>query len=834
MRRLSLSRNDFGALLLIFSLLTFGRLDTTAQPIFADTVGICPTSVLGTDTIFVDLLVSDFDNVTSVQFSLEYDPAVLTLVDFNNPNTPDWTAQLSFFTGGASYVGLAAPGIPGATFPDGFSLVRLSFVELQSIPTTVTFSDTPTPIEITVDDNGAVQIAYPNLCTGVVNDSGAGVSGTVTLAANNSCGTGGSSSGVSNILVTAFDGTNTVLSRTAPDGSYYVPTLPSTTQKIWFTLDDPLYAMCVDTFFNIAVATGTVVIDNEVETTGAYITGHLASQDQDCVFDASDQPLKYKLITFDGNGITEVVSTNGTGYFNVLLPVGTYNVSYNNSIYTTMCQNNFQVTLGTVGDTTTVDLLEQVAIECPFMEVSISTPFLRRCFTNFYYVDYCNQGTSVATDASIEVTLDPDMDAIDALIPYTENNGVLTFELGDVEPGECSSFWINTFLDSTCDSTVLGQTHCVEAYIFPDTLCIPSNSSWSGASINVNGTCLGDSIEFLIINDGTGDMDQPLEYIIIEDAVMFAPQPFQLNAGEQIAFRRATNGATLRLEADQVAGHPGNSQPSVALEGCTTGTNFSTGFITQFSQDDANLFVDIDCQENIGAYDPNDKQGFPRGYESAGFIKANTPLEYHIRFQNTGTDTAFNVVIEDVLPEELDLTTLRVGASSHDYDWELTKERKLIFYFNDIMLPDSNINEPLSHGFVRFKIDQNPDLSDGTTFENEAGIFFDFNDPIITNRTLHTIGTDFLPVSTIQVFVPDVKVELFPNPFSTRTSFRFSSTSLDDLQLSVFSSTGQLVRQEAISTNVYDFDRRGLPEGLYFFEIRASGQSVATGKMIIQ
>ena len=56
------------------------------------------------------------------------------------------------------------------------------------------------------------------------------------------------------------------------------------------------------------------------------------------------------------------------------------------------------------------------------------------------------------------------------------------------------------------------------------------------------------------------------------------------------------------------------------------------------------------------------------------------------------------------------------------------------------MLPDSNINEVASNGFFKYTVRQLPDLPIGTTFENSASIYFDFNDPVKTNTTFHSIG----------------------------------------------------------------------------------------------
>ncbi|MEM1217059.1 MAG: PKD domain-containing protein, partial [Bacteroidota bacterium] len=137
------------------------------------------------------------------------------------------------------------------------------------------------------------------------------------------------------------------------------------------------------------------------------------------------------------------------------------------------------------------------------------------------------------------------------------------------------------------------------------------------------------------------------------------------------------------------------------------------------------------------AYDPNDKQVHPNRSEQPPFTQNYTlfaeELLYTIRFQNTGTDTAFNVVLRDQLSGDLDWSTFRPGSSSHPYDVTLDDEGLLEFYFRDILLPDSTTNEPLSHGFVDFTISAREDLVPNTSIDNTAGIYFDFNPPIITN-----------------------------------------------------------------------------------------------------
>lgn len=141
-----------------------------------------------------------------------------------------------------------------------------------------------------------------------------------------------------------------------------------------------------------------------------------------------------------------------------------------------------------------------------------------------------------------------------------------------------------------------------------------------------------------------------------------------------------------------------------------------------------------------GAYDPNDKLAYTSsGNSDVWYVDEDEWIDYTIRFQNTGTDTAFHVVITDTLPSNLDPGSIVIGASSHTFTWELRDQGTLKFYFPNILLPDSNVNEPRSHGFASFRIKPREPVLAGTTIENTANIFFDFNPPVITAPSVLTV-----------------------------------------------------------------------------------------------
>ena len=136
-----------------------------------------------------------------------------------------------------------------------------------------------------------------------------------------------------------------------------------------------------------------------------------------------------------------------------------------------------------------------------------------------------------------------------------------------------------------------------------------------------------------------------------------------------------------------------------------------------------------------GSYDPNDKQVWNESSVNAdGFIEPeDSVLQYLIRCQNTGTDTAFNIYIRDTLDVNLDPATLEIIDASHNYQISVDGPGYVEFSFPNILLVDSATNEPGSNAHIEYTIKRRPGLPLGTQLDNTAHIYFDFNDPIVTN-----------------------------------------------------------------------------------------------------
>jgi hypothetical protein len=175
------------------------------------------------------------------------------------------------------------------------------------------------------------------------------------------------------------------------------------------------------------------------------------------------------------------------------------------------------------------------------------------------------------------------------------------------------------------------------------------------------------------------------------------------------------------------------------------------GEVLTYTATVTNTTIEADLSNNTatitrtitGSYDPNDKAGTTNASSSGTLFHLDTDawIDYTVRFQNTGTDSAFTVVISDTLDILLDIPSLDILGASHDFTPSFGEGRALVFTFNNILLPDSTTDLVGSQGFVSYRIKPVAVLMLGDVIENTAGIYFDFNPPIITNTTAHVVET---------------------------------------------------------------------------------------------
>jgi len=251
--------------------------------------------------------------------------------------------------------------------------------------------------------------------------------------------------------------------------------------------------------------------------------------------------------------------------------------------------------------------------------------------------------------------------------------------------------------------------------------------------------------------------------------------------------------------------------PDVGLIG-TTLTTTATIATANTDVDPANNSM-TSAQLVTGSYDPNDKVATTSSQQENALYLIGTDewIDYTIRFQNTGTDTAFNVIITDTLPATLDPATVQWGASSHTSTRSLSGAGLLKFIFPNILLPDSNVNEAASHGFVCFRIKPHDPVLPGTIVENIANIYFDFNPPVITE-----------PSVLVAEFSTGVNAHaagamlISPNP--AREGFHVDLPGMRTAQIILRDLHGRTVKTISRPTDRLWIDTQNLASGSYIVE----------------
>jgi uncharacterized repeat protein (TIGR01451 family) len=407
--------------------------------------------------------------------------------------------------------------------------------------------------------------------------------------------------------------------------------------------------------------------------------------------------------------------------------------------------------------------------DCAVLRIDVAGNRKRRCFMNTTTVFYTNDGVASADSVTIYVQFDQYDIPVSASLPYALDTvtNTLIFDIGTLAAGQSGTI---TIMDSVaCIPGITDLTQCTHAWILPPNTCLNDSTmdtDWDHSSMSVDGDCVNDTIRFVIYNDGTGNMTSSSEYRIYENNVLVFTGTFQLNSGDSLVIWWVSGGATVRLEANQSSGHPGNSQPRVTIENC--GDDGSGNYTLEqedlVPQDDDDADVEIDCMVIVDSYDPNEKHNSPGGVDAAHIVLPNRPIDYTVHFQNTGSDTAFRVMIIDTLSADLDMASFERGTSSYPYTLMVYGQGNPVLHFilDNINLVPASANELASSGFIKYKITPKSSTPLGTQINNYADIIFDFNTPVRTNLSFVTLGN--YTQTKIDSYDQNDALTYYPNP----------------------------------------------------------------------
>jgi uncharacterized repeat protein (TIGR01451 family) len=226
------------------------------------------------------------------------------------------------------------------------------------------------------------------------------------------------------------------------------------------------------------------------------------------------------------------------------------------------------------------------------------------------------------------------------------------------------------------------------------------------------------------------------------------------------------------------------------------------------------------CFTVVNSYDPNFKEVFPTTPQPSSWYT------YTVHFQNTGTAAAQHIVIKDTLDSNLDWTSFqRLGASHNDLT-QVFENGVVHFNFPNINLPDSNSNEPESHGWVQYRVKSKSTVDPfSTVIHNTASIYFDFNAPIVTNDAL-------VEYSTSIATVPAIDFQLYPNPTADHVTIVLPKEHPNAL-VAVYDLTGR----EVVSTTPVNaqvrLQTRVLCSGVYHVAMLVNGKSIGGKKLVV-
>ncbi len=466
------------------------------------------------------------------------------------------------------------------------------------------------------------------------------------------------------------------------------------------------------------------------------------------IFDEGDEPVRDNIIKAEPGPVYARSDQNGNYY--LFLDKGNYSIEQiipefkGKRITQTFPAQPHELNLsGTEADTAGFDFAHDVQLS-PHLSVDVSSSRFRRCFKNTTVVEYCNEGFAAAENVQIELEYPDYVIPVSSDFHWSSKNGKkLTFNIGTLLAQQCKRIILT---DSVMcgNESIRGLTQCIKATITP-VPTTPPDPEWDESDIVLSAECKDNGfVRLNLQNNGNGDMaDSAVFKIFLQEDLSYTGR-YKLKKGENMSLNVLANGKPLHLEAELSPFHPQKKSVSISIHGCDEDGNplVEHTFTNQFPQNDDQDHYEISCMEIIDSYDPNDKQVIPAGISANHYVKEGSLLEYTIRFQNTGTDTAYTVVITDFLDPNLDISSLHVSLSSHPVKWDLSGEEQanITWRFSNINLPDSTTNEKASHGFVKFKIRPKEEAGFGTAIKNKAAIYFDYNSPIITNETLTTLG----------------------------------------------------------------------------------------------
>ncbi|WP_395054461.1 T9SS type A sorting domain-containing protein [Flavobacterium sp.] len=223
-------------------------------------------------------------------------------------------------------------------------------------------------------------------------------------------------------------------------------------------------------------------------------------------------------------------------------------------------------------------------------------------------------------------------------------------------------------------------------------------------------------------------------------------------------------------------------------------------------------------QTVVNSYDPNDKTCLEGNTINPSMI--GKYVHYKIRFENTGTFPAQNIVVKDMIDvSKFDISSLQMIDASHSCTTRISGN-KVEFIFENINLPFDDAN---NDGYVVFKIKTKSTLVVGNTISNQANIYFDYNFPIVTNT-----ATSTFQALNNDAFVFENEFVLYPNPAKDLLHIEVKNE-IEMTSISIYNMLGQVVLTTTNPSNTIEVSN--LKTGNYFIKV-TTDKGTTTSKFV--
>jgi uncharacterized repeat protein (TIGR01451 family) len=432
---------------------------------------------------------------------------------------------------------------------------------------------------------------------------------------------------------------------------------------------------------------------------------------------------------------------------------------------------------------------------------------------------------------------------------YTDANGVYSF-MAPAGTYTLTESVQQIYPLALCQSnnliaTVAAASNCISTYNFANTTIpihglhvittsvnqpIPGNTYYQKVIVQNEGTIAENTVQFGYVNDGQLSYNNSSPWALTQQNNATYPNWYSITSGFPNLLAGTNSSSFINYNV------PTNIPLNTVVNFYDTVAHIAPLASSWLTDNTPWNNVDNHQAVVIGSYDPNFKEVTPKGSGVQGFITtSDSTLTYVIHFQNTGSYFAQNIVLIDSLDSDLKIASLRPGYSDHNYTASVSEAGVIKFDFKNINLAwKSNYGDLMSSGLITYSIKLKNNLALGTQIKNTAAIYFDYNEPVITNTTLNTISAP-TAIKNIKGLESNDAI-LYPNPASTDVRFTFSSSEKENGVLSVININGQEVSVRAIilqqgENNLHE-NVSQLQNGIYFVRLQTNS-GIITKKLVI-